>query len=163
MGPGNTADVKSLVPVVRRMQRRFGVRKVTIVADRGMISAETIAALESVEMNCDYILGARMRSTDEVSEVVLNDRGRFREIQPERQRAKDPSPLKIKEVFVKERRYVVCLNEEQRRKDAADCEAIVAQLRERLPTGGKEFVGNKGYRSSCAKSRPLTSCWMRRK
>jgi hypothetical protein len=97
-------------------------------------------------MNCDYILGARMRSTNEVSEVVLNDRGRFREIQPERQRAKDPSPLKIKQVFVKERRYVVCLNEEQRRKDAADREAIVAQLRERLPTGGKEFVGNKGYR-----------------
>lgn|GEM_PF-899426 len=88
--PGNTADVKSPVPVVRRMQRRFGVRKVTIVADRGMISAETIAALDSGEMNCDYILGARMRSTNEVSEVVLNDRGHFREIQPERQRPKGP-------------------------------------------------------------------------
>lgn len=144
--PGNTADVKSLVPVVRRMQRRFGVRKVTIVADRGMISADTLAALESGEMNCDYILGARMRSTNEVSQIVLNDRGRFREIQPERQRVKDPSPLKVKEVFVEDRRYVVCLNEEQRRKDAADREAIVAQLRARLPSGGKELVGNKGYR-----------------
>jgi len=61
-------------------------------------------------------------------------------------------------VFVKDRRYVVCLNEEQRRRDAADREAIVAQLRERLPAGGKEFVGNKGTGTSCAKSRPLTSC-----
>ncbi|MBL9138368.1 MAG: hypothetical protein JNK85_21035 [Verrucomicrobiales bacterium] len=51
-------------------------------------------------------------------------------IQPERQRAKDPPPLKVKEVSVGDRRYVVCLNEDQRRKDAADREAIVAQLRE---------------------------------
>lgn len=144
--PGNTADVTSLVPVVRRMQRRFGVRKVTIVADRGMISAETIAALESRELDCDYIVGARMRSTSEVRDIVLKDRGRFRLIQPERERTKDPSPLKVKEVWVEDRRYVVCLNEEQRRKDAADREAIVASLREKLPTGGKEFVGNKGYR-----------------
>ena len=35
----------------------------------------------------------------------------------ERSTAKDPAPLKIKEVWVEDRRYVVCLNEE-RRKDA---------------------------------------------
>jgi transposase len=144
--PGNAADVVSLVPVVRRMRQRFGVRKVTIVADRGMISAETIAALESKELDCDYILGARMRATKEVSEQVLNDPGRFREIQPERHRTKDPSPLKVKQVHIENRRYIVCLNEEQRRKDAADREAIVAHLRDRLPGGDKDFIGNKGFR-----------------
>lgn len=144
--PGNVADVTSLLPVVRRLRQRFGVRKVTIVADRGMISAETIAALESGELDCDYILGARMRSTLEVRDKVLSDPGRFREIQPERRRSKDPSPLKVKEVMIEDRRYVVCLNEEQRRKDAADRAAIVAQLRERLPGGAKDFVGNKGFR-----------------
>lgn len=144
--PGNTADVVSLVPVVRRMRQRFGVSKVTIVADRGMISAETIAALESKELDCDYILGARMRATKEVSERVLSDPGHFREIQPERHRTKDPSPLKVKQVYIDDRRYVVCLNEEQRRKDAADREAIVAHLRDRLPGGDKEFIGNKGFR-----------------
>ena len=44
------------------------------------------------------------------------------------------------------RRYVVCLNEEQARKDAADREAIVAALREQLKGGDKSLVGNKGYR-----------------
>ncbi len=144
--PGNTADVVSLVPVVQRLRQRFGVRKVTIVADRGMISAATIAALESKELDCDYILGARMRSTKEVSDRVLSDPGRFREVQPERHRTKDPSPLKVKQVYIDDRRYVVCLNEEQRRKDTADREAIVAHLRERLPGGDKEFIGNKGFR-----------------
>ena len=45
---------------------------------------------------------------------------------PERSNAKDPAPLKVKEVWVKERRYIVCLNEEERRKDAHDREAILA-------------------------------------
>jgi hypothetical protein len=144
--PGNTADVTTLLPVVHRLQQRFRVRRVCMVADRGMISASTIRALESEEMDCDYILGARMRSVKEVSDRVLADRGRYQEITPERETAKDPSPLKVKEVLVEDRRYVVCLNEEQRRKDATDRKAIVEHLREQLKQGDKELVGNKGYR-----------------
>jgi len=144
--PGNTADVTTLLPVVNRLRRRFRVRRVCLVADRGMISAGTIKALESDELDCDYILGARMRSVKEVSERVLADRGRYQEITPERNTAKDPSPLKVKEVLIDDRRYVVCLNEEQRRKDAADRKAIVEHLREQLKQGDKELVGNKGYR-----------------
>jgi transposase len=144
--PGNTADVTTLLPVVNRLRQRFRVRRVCIVADRGMISAETIAALEADALDCDYILGARMRSVKEVRKQVLADRGRYEEVTPERQRAKDPSPLKVKAVTVGDRRYVVCLNEEQRRKDAADRKAIVAHLREALARGDKELIGNKGYR-----------------
>jgi hypothetical protein len=144
--PGNTADVTTLLPVVSRLRQRFRVRRVSIVADRGMISASTMAALESEEMDCAYILGARMRSVKEVSERVLADRGRYQEVTPERQTSKDPSPLKVKEVLIDERRYVVCLNEEQRRKDAADRQAIVAHLREQLKRGEKDLIGNKGYR-----------------
>jgi len=144
--PGNTADVTTLLPVVNRLRQRFRVRRVCIVADRGMISARTIRALESKEMDCDYILGARMRSVKEVNERVVADRGRYQEITPERQTAKDPSPLKVKEVLIEDRRYVVCLNEEQRRKDAADRKAIVEHLREQLQQGDKELIGNQGYR-----------------
>jgi transposase len=144
--PGNTADVTTLLPVVQRLRQRFRVRRVSIVADRGMISASTLAALESEVLDCAYILGARMRSVKEVSERVLADRGRYEEITPERQTAKDPSPLKVKEVVIEGRRYIVCLNEEQRRKDAADRKAIVAHLRKQLKRGDKDLIGNKGYR-----------------
>jgi hypothetical protein len=54
--------------------------------------------------------------------------------------------LKVKEVWVGDHRYVVCLNEDEARKDAADREAIVAALREQLHSGDKSLVGNKGYR-----------------
>jgi hypothetical protein len=146
MWPGNTTDVNTLLPVVARMRERFGIRKLCIVADRGMISEPTIAALESGELEVHYLLGARMRSMSEVRDRVLADRQPYQEIVPERTTAKDPSPLQVKEVRIQGRRYVVCLNEEQRRKDIADREAIVAHLREQLKRGDKELVGNKGYR-----------------
>lgn len=42
MWPGNTADVKTLIPVMDRLRKRFSVSNVCVVADRGMISAEGI-------------------------------------------------------------------------------------------------------------------------
>src|SRR5206468_11655404 len=65
---------------------------------------------------------------------------------PSARLSKDPSPLKVKEVVVEDRRYIVCLNEEQRRKDAADRRAIVEHLREQLKRGDKDLIGNKGHR-----------------
>ncbi len=56
-------------------------------------------------------------------------------------------PHKVKEVTVGGTRYIVCRNERQARKDAADREAIVEALKEKLHTAPKSLVGNKGYRS----------------
>jgi hypothetical protein len=146
MWPGNTTDVKTLLPVVDRMKRRFRVRELCVMADRGMISKKTMAELDEAEPPVKYILGARMHRQKEVSEKVLKSRGEWQEIHPERKLSKDPAPLKVREVFVDDRRYVVCLNEEERRKDAHDREAIVTHLREQLKQGDKSLVGNKGYR-----------------
>jgi transposase len=144
--PGNTADVTTLIPVVDRLRSRFGIRRVCIVADRGLISRETIAALEQDKRGWLYILGARMRSQNEVKDEVLSRAGRYRVVHPPRVKSDDPSPLKVKEVWVDERRYIVCLNEDEARKEAADREAIVAALREQLRRGDKALIGNKGYR-----------------
>jgi transposase len=146
MWPGNTADVKTLLPVVKRMRERFRLREITVVADRGMVSQATLEAFEKSDPQVRYIVGVRMRRQKEVNISVLGSRARWFESVPERSNAKDPAPLKVKEVWVKERRYVVCLNEEERRKDAHDRQAIVAHLKEQLLCGDKSLVGNKGYR-----------------
>lgn len=142
--PGNTADVKTLVPVAERLQKRFGIGRICIVADRGMISGDTMDRLE--KMGWSYILGVRLRRINEVATEVLNDPTEYREIVPDRNKSGDPSPLKVKEVHVGDRRYVVCRNEEQARKDQHDRAAIVAALREKLKQGNKSLVGNRGYR-----------------
>jgi transposase len=152
--PGNTADVRTLIPIVDRLRSRFGIGRVCIVADRGMISKETLAALEEPERKWSYILGARMRSQNEVRDEVLSRAGCYRVVHPERVESHDPAPLKVKEVRVEERRYVVCLNEDEARKDAADREAIVTALREQLRSGDKSLVGNKGYRRYLSVSGP---------
>src|SRR6516164_5184564 len=146
MWPGNTADVTTLLPVVKRMRERFRIREITVVADRGMVSQATLEAFENSDPPVRYIVGVRMRRQKEVSISVLGSRARWFESVPERSKAKDPAPLKVKEVWVEERRYIVCLNEEERRKDARDREAIVAHLKDQLRNGDKSLVGNKGYR-----------------
>jgi len=142
--PGNTTDVKTLVPIVTRLQKRFAVANVCIVADRGMISRQTIGEIEA--QGWFYILGARMRTTLEVRDEVLGRGGRYQLVHAKGESSKDPSPLKVKEVDVEGRRYIVCLNEDQVKKDAADRQAILEGLRQKLAQGDKALVGNQGYR-----------------
>ena len=83
--------------MIDRLRRRFAIGRVCVVADRGMISAATMAALE--------------------------ERG-----------------------LAKRRRYIVCRNEAEAKKDAADRRAVVAALEEQLKRGDKALIGNSGYR-----------------
>lgn len=145
MWPGNTADVKTLLPIVERLRRRFEIDRFCIVADRGMISAKTIETLEQPDCNIPYILGVRMRRVKEASVEVLSRAGRYHEVHPEGANSKDPSPLDVKEVMVDGRRYIVCRNSRQARKDAASREAMVADLEERIRQNPKGLVGNRGY------------------
>ena len=144
MWPGNTADVKTLIPIVDKVRHRFGIGGFCIVADRGMISVETIAELN--ERQTPYILGTRMRRVKAINIDVLSRAGRYTEVYPEGVTKKDPSPLKVKQVYHNGQRYIVCLNTRQARKDEQDREAIIASLQEQIKKGAKSLVGNKGYR-----------------
>jgi len=144
--PGNLTDVTSLITVVNRLKNRFAITSVCVVADRGMISEETIEKLESDELGMLYILGARMRKDKTVRDAVLPSAAKFQVITGTKGKAADPSPLSVREQWVGGRRYVVCYNEDQARKDAADRAAIVESLKEKLKSGDKSLVGNKGYR-----------------
>ena len=144
MWPGNTTDVRTLIPVTERIRNRFNVGQFCIVADRGMISNNTMAELDG--NNIPYILGARMRRVNEIKREVLSRAGRYREVYPEGRLSKDPSPLKVKEVIVDGNRYIVCFNTRQARKDAADRQAITDSLQEKIQKDPKALIGNKGYR-----------------
>ena len=159
--PGNTADVKALDRVAARLQERFGLRSICVVADRGMISRETIASIEA--RGWHFILGARHRNSKEIKEKVLTDAAPFETVAMPRAR-NTPLELEVKEVHVKDgkaedgedadedaeassRRTVVCRNPAQARKDAATREAILKKLHTKLEKGGpKGLVGNRGFK-----------------
>jgi hypothetical protein len=136
--PGNTADHNAFEAMIQKMRERFRIRRIIIVADRGMISQRAIKQLEEPERTpYGYILGCRMRKQKEVRQAVLSRGGRYAEVGPK---------LKVKEVWVKQRRYIICLNEEEAENDAAAREAILDRLRKVLEQrGAKALVGNRGF------------------
>ena len=141
--PGNTADVTTLLPVVDRLRARFGVGRIGVVADRGMISAQTIAALE--ERKLEYILGVRERSSAEVRTTVIDDQTPFVPLVVPRASG-EHTELQAKQVKLGERRYIVCRNLAEARRDAEQREAILSGLRAKLAQGDKALVGNSGFR-----------------
>src|SRR6516164_6191459 len=148
MWPGNTADVATLLNVIDRLRERFAIRRVCVVADRGMISAATIAGLE--ERRLEYILGARERSDAIAKAVVLKNKDPFVPLLIERKRGE--TQLFVKEVTVEGRRYIVCRNEAEAEKDRRDRQAIVAALQDALRRGEKALIGNAAYRRYLRKS-----------
>jgi hypothetical protein len=142
MWPGNTADVGALLPIVDRLRTRFAINRVCVVADRGMISAATIAALE--QRGLEYVLGARERSDSLIRRMVLTDTQPFTPLCVSR--AAGETQLWVKEVSVAGRRYVVCRNEVEANKDAADRRAVLDGLERQLARGDKALIGNSAYR-----------------
>ncbi|MDA8251749.1 MAG: IS1634 family transposase [Rhodospirillales bacterium] len=143
MWPGNTADVTTLIPVIDRLRARFGIERVCVVADRGMISADTIAALEA--RGLEYILGVRERNTKEVRDAVLADPApSVPLVIPHKGRA--DTELEAKAVMLGDRRYIVCRNLTEAAQAARTREAVVAALRAKLKQGDKSLVGNSAYR-----------------
>jgi hypothetical protein len=150
--PGNTADVSTLVPVAERLKTRFGIQRVCVVADRGMVSERVRQDLE--KLGFWYILGVRMRSSKLAAEILGLPED-FQEVTPAREKAKDPSPLEVQEILRPDqpgRRFITCRNQDQAAKDRRDRAAILTSLEQALQKGDKSLIGNNGYRRYVAQT-----------
>ncbi len=136
--PGNTMDVHAFPWVVDALRRRFQIRRVIVVADRGKVSTKNLELVkDNAEAPFQFIVGCRMRWIKEVDEEVLACAGRYQTVSEN---------LKVKEVLIEGRRYIVCLNEQERLRDAAARQAILAKLEEKIQSkGAKSLIGNRGY------------------
>jgi hypothetical protein len=136
--PGNTADKPAFVAMIEKLRKRFRIGRVIIVADRGMISLDTIALLEEhKKAPLDFILGCRLRNNVEVANEVLARGGRYQKV---------ANNLEVKEVRVGDRRYVVCRNLIEAKKDAVARKAILDKLEEAISQSPKSMVSNVGFR-----------------
>jgi hypothetical protein len=142
MWPGNVADVSTLIPVIDRLRRRFAIGRICVVADRGMISAETVAALEARRLL--YLLGTRERTDKVVREVVLADPAPCVPLTITRRGHE--IDYEAKAVTVGAQHYILCRNHQEAETDAAGRDAILANLERQLARGDKALVGNTGFR-----------------
>lgn len=147
--PGNTTDVTTLLPIIDRLRRRFLIHQVCIVADRGMISAATVAELE--RRGIDYVLGVRERRTAEVASM-LTERTAAVPLSVPRAAGRGITDLWIGEVMRRSadgqqrRRYIVCRNDAEAVKDATERAAILNSLEAKLRQGDLALIANRGYR-----------------
>jgi hypothetical protein len=118
--PGNTTDVTT-VERVKRDLRGWRLGRCVFVGDAGMSSADNRRELSLG--NGKYILAARMRAGDEVTTQVLSRAGRYKGIRDN---------LRVKEVTVgdgeRRRRYIVCHNPEEEKRQREHRRKLVAEL-----------------------------------
>ena len=102
MWPGNTADVGSLIPAVDRLQRRFRINRVCVVADRGMISDDrrTRGARAALRF------GRSERADKLVQQLVFDDPAPFVPFVVSKRG--NEVDYEAKAVMLAGRRYIVC-------------------------------------------------------
>lgn len=134
--PGNTADIQAFQKALADLKRRFPLRRAIIVADRGVVSEGVIEEMEKQDIS--YILGMRLRKNKEVCRVVLARAGRYHEV---------ADNLGTKEVWVGDRRYIVCHNPEGEERDRKVREDILARARKDLEKKGPQaFIMPRGLK-----------------
>ncbi|MHB8916533.1 MAG: IS1634 family transposase [Desulfocucumaceae bacterium] len=133
--PGNTSDVDTFSQIIADMRKRFNLKRVIFVGDRGMVSKKILDELD--KNHIEYIVGMRMRKVKDVSSV-LNTGGRYKVIKEN---------LKVKEVWYDADRYIVCHNPIQAEHDRKAREEMVEKLGKQIKQNGvKSLIGNSGYR-----------------
>ncbi len=69
---GNVAETKTLAPMIERLLRRFALKRVVVIADRGMLSLDNVAVVEALGreqgLAVDYILAVPARRYGEFTE-----------------------------------------------------------------------------------------------
>ena len=70
---GNTSEVKTLPSVMEDLQKRFGVGKIALVADRGLISEDNLAEVGA--HGFEHVMATRLHHDEDVAAVLEQANG----------------------------------------------------------------------------------------
>lgn len=118
---GNQTDVTTVRMMADKLSQRFKVKRCIFVGDRGMLSEDNLAYLR--EHNYRYVIGVPARKCKEARDIVLKRGGRYHQVKVN---------LWIKEVRVNEKRYIVCFNPGEKRRDEYRREELIQKLEAEL-------------------------------
>lgn len=120
--PGNRTDVTT-VEQVKEDLRGWRLNRCIFVTDAGMVSEENLALLR--RGGGRYIVAMPCKKGTEVTTEVLSRPGRYEEVKDN---------LKVKEVWIKDRRYVICSNPLEAERQRKHREEVLEELEEELRT-----------------------------
>jgi hypothetical protein len=131
---GNTFEGKTLWPMLKGIQQRYGFGKPVVVADAAMLSRENLDALDGEQY--PFIVAARLRNEAQaVQEEIL------------RRCAGLLNGQCVEAPHEKGRRLIVAYSDKRARKDAHNRRRGLAKLRKRVDSGRltKDHLNNRGY------------------
>ncbi len=131
---GNRFEGKTLLPVLRGIQKRYKLGKPVVVADSAMLSKENLGALE--EEGYPFIVAARIRNeTEAMSKAILQQAQSLR------------SGQSVVLEHGQGRRLIIAYSDVRARKDRYNRERGIARLRKQIATGRmtKEQLNHRGY------------------
>lgn len=129
---GNTYEGNTFIPLVKKMQDKYGLGKPIIVADSGLLSKQNIQSF--IDDGYEFILGARPKNeSEQIKKQILEmelDYGQVKVIHK-----KDSI------------RLIVSKSENRAKKDEFNRKRALARLQKRINSGKltKSNINNKGY------------------
>jgi transposase len=131
---GNTFEGKTLLPVLHRIEQKYGFGKPVVVADAAMLSNENLQSLEQGQF--PFIVGARIRNEPQpIQEEILRRCGGLH----------DGESIVIEKDSV--HRLIISYSDKRARKDAHNRQRGLKKLRQKVHSGRltKEHLNNRGY------------------
>jgi transposase len=131
---GNTFEGNTLVPALRRMELRFGVKNPMVVADSGLLSKDNLKALTAA--GYQFIIGARIKNEPTAVQNEILQKA---------------AQLNDKEYAVIDKadnsRLIVDYSRSRGKKDAANREKGLERLKKNISSGKltKSSINKRGY------------------
>lgn len=130
---GNTFEGKTMLPIIKQLQDKYGFSKPIVVADSGLLSKNNIEQLKKEDY--EFILGARIKNvSDKIKKEIL----------------KKSEKLKNGETISVEKdndNLIVSFSSKRAKKDKYNREKGLKKLKIKISSGKltKEQINNRGY------------------
>jgi len=154
--PGNTFDGKTLEVALEKLEKRFGLRRVIIVADRGINSKLNLKRI--VERGYSYIFAARIKSMKkEITDMILDENGyqeitdgeeviRYKVVEYVNEFAAEGEKYKLPEELI------VTYSSRRAEKDRADRERLIEKAQTLLERPKSRLATNAAVGNTSKKS-----------
>jgi transposase len=139
--PGNMSEIHTLKYAIEKIKTRYGIKKVVIVADSGLLCKENISLLE--QENLEYVMGARLKSLSLAWQNKILDNKEFDK------KVKEDDLLRIATYsYSEKRRLIVTHSTKRAAKDRKDREKAIERLKRKLEESKKpqSLISNFGYK-----------------
>jgi len=132
--PGSTFEGHTIKEAIKKLSKRFEVKRLIVIADQGMFSKENLELIK--QSNYQYIVGGRLKNrSKEIKQEVLAQDG-YTELSY-KNADKSDEKFKVKKIKLEEDDLICSWSKRRAEKDKAD--------RERLIVKAKKIVeGKKG-------------------